>query len=288
MSKGKNTSQTITGKASFFSVNVAEIWKYRDLIKIFIRRDFIAVYKQTVLGPLWHLITPLLSAVVYMVVFGVLFQSASSGEGTPKILFFLSGTVLWSFFSSSLASVSTTLLDNASIFGKVYFPRLAVPIALMVSKSISFFLQIIMFFVIYAYYCFNGTVEFNWFVLVLFPLCVFMIGMFSFGIGILISALTVKFRDFQKLIVFVTQLAMYASPVLYSVDQFFEQIPELYQDIYMLNPLVSIFETFRFALFGNGHVEMGYLLYSTITIVVIAIVGIGIFSKVEKNFIDTI
>ena len=288
MSKVKTTSQTITDKTSFFSVNISEIWRYRDLIKIFIRRDFIAVYKQTILGPIWHLITPLLSSIVYMAIFGVLFQTSESGSGTPKILFFLSGTILWSFFSSSLASVSTTLLDNANIFGKVYFPRLAVPIALMASKSISFFLQLIMFVLMYLFYCIKGDVEFKWISLLIFPLCVLMIGIFSFGIGILISALTVKFRDFQKLIVFITQLAMYASPVLYSVDQFFDQIPEKYQEIYFLNPLVSIFEIYRYGLFGYGHIDIGYLIYSFVTIIILSFIGIGVFSKVEKNFIDTI
>ena len=288
MSYSKNTTQKISGRTSFFSVDLAEIWKYRDLIKIFVRRDFVAVYKQTVLGPVWHLITPLLSSVVYMIVFGVLFQSSTSSDETPKILFFLSGTILWSFFASSLASVSTTLLDNASIFGKVYFPRLAVPIALMASKSISFLLQVAMFFLFYIYYCNLGRIEFKWVLLLFFPLCVFMTGLLSFGVGILISALTVKFRDFQKLIVFVTQLAMYATPVLYSVDQFFSKIPDHYQDLYYLNPLASIFETFRWALFGSGQLEYGYLAYSAAVILLFSIIGVGVFTKVEKNFIDTI
>ena len=288
MSDSNNTTQSISGKTSFFSIDFAEIWRYRDLIKIFIRRDFIAVYKQTVLGPLWHLITPLLSSVVYMVVFGVLFESSPSSDGIPKILFFLSGTVLWSFFAGSLSTVSTTLLDNASIFGKVYFPRLAVPIALMASKSISFLLQIVMFFLFYFYYCFIGRIDFNWILLMIFPLCVLMTGALSFGVGILISALTVKFRDFQKLIVFVTQLLMYATPVLYSVDQFFSKIPESYQKLYYLNPLVSIFESFRCALFGRGTIEYGDLAISGAVILVFVVLGVGVFTKVEKNFIDTI
>ncbi len=285
----KENVVSISGKRSFFSVDFKEIWKYRDLIKIFIRRDFIAVYKQTVLGPIWHLITPLLSSLVYLLIFGFLFKDAGGeGASTPKILFFLSGTILWSLFSSSLASVSTTLLDNSSIFGKVYFPRLAVPLALMVSKSISFLLQLLMFLIVYGYYLSIGAVSFNVLGLVYFPLAMLMIMLFSFGLGILISSLTVKFRDFQKLIVFVTQLAMYASPVLYSVDQFLPQIPERFHEIYMLNPLASIFEMYRDGLFGNGNFEMSNLIYSAVTILFVCILGIGVFSKVEKNFIDTI
>lgn len=271
----------IVPKTGWFDINFKEVWQYRDLISLFVKRNFVSRYKQTILGPIWAVIQPLLTTVVFTVVFGSL--AGLAADGVPSFLFYLSGTVSWTYFSSCLTQTASTFTSNAAILGKVYFPRIVMPISTVMTNLISFVIQFLMFIVFLSYYCIKGEVHPN--ILVLFlPLLILQMAMLGLGTGIIVSALTTKYRDLQMLVAFGVQLWMYATPVAYDIGI----IPEKYMGIYMLNPMTSIINIFRNAFLGLEGFELVYYLISWIVTIVILFIGIILFNRVEKTFMDTV
>lgn len=274
-------STVIVPKTGWFDINLKEVWQYRDLVMLFVRRNFVSQYKQTILGPLWAIIQPLLTTVVFTVVFGSL--AGLSAEGVPSFLFFLSGNVAWQYFSGCLTSTANTFTGNAGILGKVYFPRLVMPISTVMTNLISFGIQMAMFLAFLLYYWIQGAVQPNWYVL-LTPILIVHMAMLSLGTGVIISALTTKYRDLKMLVGFGVQLWMYATPVAYDIGI----IPAKYMGLYMLNPMTPVVNTFRQAFLGLGSFELGYYLLSWAVTLVILFVGVVLFSRVEKTFMDTV
>lgn len=274
-------STVIVPKTGWFDINLKEVWQYRDLVMLFVRRNFVSQYKQTILGPLWAIIQPLLTTVVFTVVFGNL--AGLSAEGVPSFLFFLSGNVAWQYFSGCLTSTANTFTGNAGILGKVYFPRLVMPISTVMTNLISFGIQMAMFLAFLLYYWIQGAVQPNWYVL-LTPVLIVHMAMLSLGTGVIISALTTKYRDLKMLVGFGVQLWMYATPVAYDIGI----IPAKYMGLYMLNPMTPVVNTFRQAFLGLGRFELGYYLLSWAVTLVILFAGVVLFSRVEKTFMDTV
>lgn len=274
-------STVIVPKTGWFDINLKEVWQYRDLVMLFVRRNFVSQYKQTILGPLWAIIQPLLTTVVFTVVFGSL--AGLSAEGVPSFLFFLSGNVAWQYFSGCLTSTANTFTGNAGILGKVYFPRLVMPISTVMTNLISFGIQMAMFLIFLVYYWVQGAVQPNWYVL-LTPVLIVHMAMLSLGTGVIISALTTKYRDLKMLVGFGVQLWMYATPVAYDIGI----IPAKYMGLYMLNPMTPVVNAFRTAFLGLGSFEIGYYLLSWIVTALILFVGVVLFSRVEKTFMDTV
>lgn len=274
-------STVIVPKKGWFDINLKEVWAYRDLITLFVRRNFVSQYKQTILGPLWALIQPLLTTVVFTVVFGSL--AGLAAEGVPTFLFYLSGTVAWQYFSTCLTSTAGTFTGNAAILGKVYFPRIVMPISTVLTNLISFAIQFAMFLVFLAFYCINGQVQPNFLCLML-PLLILHMALLGLGTGIIISSLTTKYRDLTMLVGFGVQLWMYATPVAYDINI----IPEQFMWLYMLNPMTPIINTFRKAFLGIGTFELNYYLLSWAVTLVILFFGVVLFSRVEKTFMDTV
>lgn len=274
-------STVIVPKTGWFDINLKEVWQYRDLVMLFVRRNFVSQYKQTILGPLWAIIQPLLTTVVFTVVFGSL--AGLSAEGVPSFLFFLSGNVAWQYFSGCLTSTANTFTGNAGILGKVYFPRLVMPISTVMTNLISFGIQMAMFLIFLVYYWIQGAVQPNWYVL-LTPVLIVHMAMLSLGTGVIISALTTKYRDLKMLVGFGVQLWMYATPVAYDIGI----IPAKYMGLYMLNPMTPVVNAFRTAFLGLGSFEIGYYLLSWIVTALILFVGVVLFSRVEKTFMDTV
>ena len=272
----------VSAKRGLFSLNLKELWKYRDLVILFVKRDLKNVYKQTVLGPLWIVINPFLSTFVFTVIFGII--ANISTDGIPQFLFYMSGNILWSYFSNCFNRASSTFLSNARIFGKVYFPRLVMPLSGIIYNSITFLVQFVMFAILVAVYAFTGAnVHPNLLVLAL-PVILIHIAFLGTGTGLIISSLTTKYRDLNVLVSFGLTLWMYLTPVVYPVSQ----IPESYRWIMLLNPVAPIVETFRFTFLGSGSFEWIYLLISAVVTAVILILGMIVFNQVEKNFIDTV
>ncbi|WP_294465957.1 ABC transporter permease [uncultured Ruminococcus sp.] len=272
----------VSAKRGLFSLNLKELWKYRDLVILFVKRDLKNVYKQTVLGPLWIVINPFLSTFVFTVIFGII--ANISTDGIPQFLFYMSGNILWSYFSNCFNRASSTFLSNARIFGKVYFPRLVMPLSGIIYNSITFLVQFVMFSILVAVYAFTGAnVHPNLLVLAL-PVLLIHIAFLGTGTGLIISSLTTKYRDLNVLVSFGLTLWMYLTPVVYPVSQ----IPESFRWIMLLNPVAPIVETFRFAFLGSGSFEWIYLLISAVVTAVILILGMIVFNQVEKNFIDTV
>jgi lipopolysaccharide transport system permease protein len=273
----------IKAKSNVFDIDFKEIWRYRDLLWIFVYREIAFFYKQTILGPLWFLIQPLLTTIMFVVVFGNIANIPTDGK--PKILFYLSGVILWNYFADALNSTASTFKDNAAIYGKVYFPRVISPIAKVFSNLIKFFIQLILFFAIYFYLVFTGatTFEVNINILLMPILLIIMINL-GLGMGMIISSMTTKYKDLIFLVTFGVQLLMYATPVIYSL-QSLEGTP--YYNFIAYNPLSPAIECFKNSLIG-GSLSYGMLLYSLISSVVVLIVGFLIFNKTEKSFIDTI
>ena len=272
----------IQPKKDIFNIDLKALWRYRDLIGLFVRRDFVSKYKQTILGPVWFIIQPLLTTIMFAIVFSRI--AKISTDGLPPILFYMSGTVAWTYFSTCLNSTSNTFITNASIFGKVYFPRLAVPISVVISTLIQFFIQFGLLILIMMFYWIKGTeFHFNGFLLLL-PVLILLMALMGLGFGIVVSSLTTKYRDLTYLVTFGVQLWMYATPIVYPLSS----ISEKYRFWVLLNPLTSVIETFRFALLGSGTFNAFQLLYSTIFAFAIVIIGILLFNRVEKTFIDTV
>jgi lipopolysaccharide transport system permease protein len=275
----------IKPKQKGFNLNLKEVWKYRDLLYMYIHRDFIATYKQTILGPLWFFIQPIFSTLIYMVVFGGIAQIPT--DGLPQMLFYMAGIICWNYYSDCLGRCSSTFAANAGVFSKVYFPRLVVPISGLVSALLRMLIQLFMFFAFYIYFVIGGSdISLNW-VALLFPLLIFMLAGIGFGVGIIISSITIKYRDLSILFSFAIGLLMYITPVIYPMSA----IPEKYQAykwIIELNPLSSIVEAFRYGFLGTGSLSWGGLAYSFIFTIVLSVMGIIVFNKVERRFIDII
>ena len=272
----------VSAKRGLFNLNLKELWKYRDLVILFVKRDLKNVYKQTVLGPLWIVINPFLSTFVFTVIFGII--ANISTDGIPQFLFYMSGNILWSFFSSCFNRASSTFLSNARIFGKVYFPRLVMPLSGIIYNSITFLVQFVMFAILVAVYALTGAnVHPNLIVLAL-PILLIHIALLGTGTGLIISSLTTKYRDLNVLVSFGLTLWMYLTPVVYPVSQ----IPESFRFIMLLNPVAPIMETFRYAFLGSGSFEWFFLLISAAVTAVLLILGMIVFNQVEKNFIDTV
>lgn len=264
-------------------LRLRELWRYRDLVMLFVRRDFVAVYKQTILGPLWYLIQPLLTTITFTFIFG---QVASlPTDGLPQFLFYMSGTVIWAYFADCLTKTSNTFVQNANLFGKVYFPRMAVPVSILLSNLIAFVIQFALFLIFIGFFVLRGTVITpNWLWVALSPLLVMMMAGLGLGFGIIISSLTTKYRDLRFLVQFGVQLLMYATPVIYPVSS----IPERFQWIILANPMTPIVEAFRSAFLGAGTVDVGHLAYSFGFMLVVVFLGSVIFNRVEQTFMDTV
>jgi lipopolysaccharide transport system permease protein len=272
----------IKPSSGLFDLQLKEIWRYRDLLQMFVRRDFVAVYKQTILGPIWFFLQPLFTTITFTIVFGNI--AGISTDGIPRPLFYMAGIVGWNYFSECLTTTSNTFIQNANIFGKVYFPRLIMPLSIVVSNLLKFGVQFILFIALLAYFMVTGAnVQPNWAV-VLVPFLILLMAALGLGFGMLISAMTTKYRDLKFLITFGVQLAMYASPVIYPLST----LPEKYRPFILANPMTSIIETFRYAFLGEGTFEWMYLGYSTAFAVIILSLGIVVFNKVEKSFMDTV
>jgi lipopolysaccharide transport system permease protein len=275
----------ITPKNKFFSLNLKEVWQYRDLLMLFVKRDVVTVYKQTVLGPLWYLIQPLFTSITFTIIFNNL---AGIDTGTvPPFLFNLAGITVWNYFTACLTGTSNTFGANAGIFGKVYFPRLIVPISIVISNLIKFGIQFLIFIAFYIfYYVKGGTVGLNVSV-VFFPLLIILMGVLGLGLGMFISSLVTKYRDFSYLISFGVQLLMYLSAVMYPMALIKEKLPS-YGWLVQYNPLAYIIETARYMLLDVGHISIWGLGYTFVITAIVFFVGVLIFNKTEKSFIDTV
>ena len=272
----------IQPKQSLLDFQLAEVWRYRDLLSMFVRRDVVTVYKQTVLGPVWYVVQPVLMTAIYVLVFGRI--ANISTDGLPQVLFYLSGIVLWNYFSETFTMTSKTFKENESIFGKVYFPRIIMPMSKIVSGLIKFGIQFGFFLVIYLYFVLQGYDVSPTAYLACLPFLIVLMAALSLGCGIIFTSLTSKYRDLNFLIQFGVQLLMYATPVIYPTST----IPEKYKFIIMANPMTPIVESFRYALLGAGNFDLGHLGYSAGFALVLLIVGIIIFNKTEKTFMDTV
>ena len=277
-----NWTTIIKPKTGWFDVNLKELLQYKDLIIMFVKRDFKTLYKQTILGPLWIIINPLLTTIMFTIVFGNI--ANISTDGMPQILFYMLGTTVWTYFSTCLTKTSATFTGNAAIFGKVYFPRLVTPISVVVSGLINFAVQFVMFlgFMIY-YYIIGAPVHPNIYILIT-PLLLVQLALLSLGFGVIISSLTTKYRDLAILVTFGVQLWMYATPVVYPASQ----IDGKLKTLMMLNPVSPIVESFRYAFLGSGSIPWNYLGISVITTLVVLFMGVVLFSRVEKTFMDTV
>ena len=273
----------ISPERSKFKLNFKEIYQYRDLLFLFVRRDIVSIYKQTILGPLWYFISPLLASLTQYWVFGRLAELPS--DGVPYFLFVLAGNVLWSYFSASLNGTSNTFSANQGIFGKVYFPRAIVPLSITASNLFQFVIKL---FLLLVFILGMGAItKVNAWVLAL-PFLIVIMAFISMGLGMIVSSLTTKYRDFSQLMSFAVGLAMYVTPVIYPTSMFLDKIsPENHWMIYA-NPLTSIFDVFRYAFLGAGSINLWGLVYSVIFAVVVYVLGLFIFNRVEKSFMDTI
>jgi lipopolysaccharide transport system permease protein len=270
---------------SLFELHLKDVWRYRDLLWLLVKRDFVSFYKQTILGPLWFFIQPLFTTIIFTFIFGNL--AGLSTDGLPKPLFYMAGITAWNYFADCLTKTSTVFRDNANIFGKVYFPRLIMPLSIVVSNLVRFGVQMLLFFVMMAYYLVlnerGADFHMNVYVL-LFPVLVLMMALLGLGLGLIITALTTKYRDLAFLITFGVQLMMYGTTVIYPLSA----APAKYKWLIELNPMTGIIEAFRYAFLGEGILTMCTLGYSVIVTLVSLIMGVVIFNKTEKTFVDTV
>ncbi|MEI6523526.1 MAG: ABC transporter permease [Bacteroidota bacterium] len=275
-------SEIISPASGLFDLKLREVWRYKDLLFMFVRRDFVSTYKQTILGPLWFFIQPLLTTFTFIVVFGTI--AGISTDGVPMMVFYMSGITLWNYFAECLNKTATVFRDNAGIFGKVYFPRLVMPLSIVVSNLVRLGIQLLLFLSIWLYYLIIGeNIHPNGF-LILVPYLVFLMAIIGLGAGMLISALTTKYRDLVFLLSFGVQLLMYATPVIYAMNS----LPTKYAWLIKANPLSAIVETFRYAFTGSGAFSWYSLGYSSLCALVLLVLGTLVFNKVEKSFMDTV
>ncbi len=272
----------IRPRAGWFDLHLADLWRYRDLVLMFVRRDFAAQFKQTVLGPAWFVLQPLLTALVFVVVFGHI--ANLSTDGLPKLLFYLSGNVVWMYFANVLTSTANTFVGNAHLFGKVYFPRLAIPLSVSISNLVKFGLQVLFFLGFLAYFVLRGEAVRLTSAAWLLPVLVLVMAGMALGLGVLFSAVTTKYRDLRFLLDFGVRLLMYAAPVAYPLSA----IPDQWQWFLLLNPMTPIIETFRLGFLGQGLVSWPMLAYSVGFAAASLLVGVALFNRVEKTFMDTV
>ena len=273
---------TIEGSSSLFDINFTDIWRYRDLLVMFVKRDFVSFYKQTILGPLWFFIQPLFTTIVFTFVFGRL--AGISTDGLPQPLFYLAGITAWNYFADCLTKTSTVFKDNANIFGKVYFPRLIMPLSIVASNLVRFGVQMILFIGMMAYYALQGAAFAPTWALLLFPVWVLMMALLGLGLGLIITAMTTKYRDLAFLITFGAQLMMYFTTVIYPLSA----APEKYKKFLELNPMTGIIEAFRYSFLGKGEFSAWSVGYSALITVIVLFIGIVIFNKTERSFVDTV
>jgi lipopolysaccharide transport system permease protein len=272
----------ITPRKSVFDLKLDEVWRYRDLMLLFVRRDFVKVYKQTILGPLWFLIQPLLTSVMFTVVFSNF--AGIPTDGIPPMLFYLAGITPWNYFAECLKKTSNTFVEHKELFGKVYFPRVVMPLSIVITNLITFGIQLGLFLAFYAYFLLRGApIEPNGFIL-LFPLLVLLLAMMGLGFGLLITSMTTRYRDLTFLVQFGVQLAMYATPVIYPLSE----VPADYQWIVQLNPMAPIIETFKYGFLGQGTFSWAWLGYAGLFAFGILLLGTAVFNRTEKFFMDTV
>ncbi|RVU91810.1 ABC transporter permease [Flavobacterium columnare] len=283
--KDDNWNQIITAKSSFFDLNLKEVWAYRDLLILFVKRDVVTVYKQTILGPLWYLIQPLFTAVTFTVIFNNV-AGIKTGE-TPPFLFNLAGIIIWNYFTTCLTETSDTFKKNAAIFGKVYFPRVIMPLSTVVTNLLKLGIQLLIFLGFYFYYVFNGMSLTLSRTLLLFPFLVALMGFLGLALGMIISSLVTKYRDLSFLVNFGTQLLMYVSAVIYPIELIQQKFPQ-YAWLVAYNPLAYIVEASRFILLDEGSISIEGMLYTILITLMLFLFGLFIFNKTEKNFIDTV
>lgn len=275
-------TKVIGQKRGWFDVNLSNLWNYRDLILLFVKRDFVAFYKQTILGPLWFILQPLFTTLFFTVIFGKIAQIPT--DGLPQVLFYMCGIVIWTYFADCLTKTSDTFVSNASIFGKVYFPRLTVPISIVITNLITFAIQFLLFLSFLFYFYVSGFDIKISFWIFLFPLLLLQMGALGLGLGIMISSLTTKYRDLRYVIGFGVQLWMYATPIVYPMSQ----IPQQWQWIFALNPMSAIVETARYTFLGAGTMRPWNLSISLGITALVLFAGIVMFSRIEKTFMDTV
>ena len=278
----KNWKIVIKPSKGFVNINLKELIKYKDLITLFVKRDFVTFYKQTILGPLWYILQPLLNTIVFTIIFGNL--AKISTDGVSPFIFYMSGTVAWSYFASCITLTSNTFSNNAAIFGKVYFPRITVPIANVIISLLQFSIQFTIFIFFLIYFKYNGSLIYPNKYILLLPLIILQMAILGLGFGILISSLTTKYKDLTFVMSFFVQLWMYASPVVYPLSI----IPEKYRIIAALNPMTSIIETFRGAFLGVSSIQLTHILISVSFTLLIFFIGLLLFNRIEKSFMDTI
>lgn len=272
----------IKGHSSLLDLKFNDLWRYRDLLIMFVKRDFVSFYKQTILGPLWFFIQPIFTTLVFTFVFGNL--AGISTDGLPQQLFYLTGITSWNYFSDCLTKTSTVFKDNAHIFGKVYFPRLIMPLSIIVSNLVRFGVQLLLLFIMMGYFASKGADFKVTYGLFYFPILVIIMALLGLGIGLIITAVTTKYKDLTFLVSFGVQLLMYGTTVIYPLSA----APEKYRKIIELNPMTGIIEAFRFSFLGKGEFSLWSIGYSAIVTIIILFFGIVIFNKTEKNFVDTI
>jgi lipopolysaccharide transport system permease protein len=277
-----NWDLIIRPTSGWLDLHLSDLWRYRDLTMLFVWRDFVAQYKQTILGPLWYLIQPLFSTIVFTIVFGRVAKIPT--DGLPPFLFYMAGVTCWSYFAECLTRTSGTFITNAGLFGKVYFPRLTVPLSIVISNILKFGIQFLFFIGFLAYFMINGApIRPNYWIFLMPYLLLLMAGL-GLGAGIIISALTTKYRDLQQLVTFGVQLLMYATPIVYPLSE----VPDKYKWLALANPMAPIVETFRYAFLGSGSFSLAYLIYSTVTTLILLLLGVILFNRVEKTFMDTV
>ena len=271
-------------KRGWLELNVKEIWEYKDLLFLLVKRDFTTFYKQTILGPLWFFIQPFITTVIFSLVFNKIANIGT--DKVPPFLFYLSGIIAWNYFSTCLISTSNTFLANANLFNKVYFPRLIIPISLVFSALAKFGIQFLMLLILYTYLVFKDALPFNlnFNIIVILPLIIFQMAMIGQGMGMIIASLTSKYRDLSHLVNFGTQLLMYISPVIYPLSS----VPDFYKKLIFMNPMTPVIEIFRFTLFKTGEISLSMISLSIFSTIFIFLLGLLVFNKVEKTFIDTI
>jgi lipopolysaccharide transport system permease protein len=281
-SQKEQFAYSITPRDNLFDLRLRDIWNFRDLLMLFVHRDFVAVYKQTILGPLWFFIQPLLTTLVFTVIFGKVAKIPT--DGLPPIIFYLAGVTAWNYFAECFRKTANSFTQNAHIFGKVYFPRVIAPLSVTLTNLITFAIQFLLFLGFLFYFILsNAVVQPNVYIL-LFPVLILMMGIMGLGFGMLVSALTTKYRDLQFLVAFGIQLLMYATPVIYPISA----LPTKYHWIILANPMTSVIETFRYAFLGAGSFSWGGLVYSCLFTIGIFLLGLIVFNRTEKNFMDTV
>ncbi|MDP1801674.1 MAG: ABC transporter permease [Bacteroidota bacterium] len=278
----ENWDLIIRPHTKWYDLRLSEILNYKDLLFLFVKRDFVSVYKQTILGPAWFFIQPIITAITFTVIFGNL--ANISTDGLPPVLFYLCGITLWNYLSDTLIKTADTFTANASIFGKVYFPRMIVPLSVVLSNLIKFGVQFLLFIAVWVYYLITQTTVHPNLTLILVPFLILLMGFLGLSFGIIISSMTTKYRDLKFLIAFGIQLMMYATPIVYPLSI----VPQKYKWLILANPVTSIIETFKYAFLGVGEFNWLYLLYSLCFTCVLFFLGLVIFHKVEKSFMDTV